>query len=79
MNKKIKIVATIATASMLLAGCGEAEPVSKEPPTMTAGIPARTQIEMPPGVSKQSDPDDFVRVDPPVDSENAETVIGDNE
>ncbi|MBE6912652.1 MAG: hypothetical protein E7473_09015 [Ruminococcaceae bacterium] len=76
MNKKVKIVATTAIASMLLAGCGEAEPVSKEPPTMTAGIPA---FEMPPGVSKQSDPDDFVRVDPPVDSENAETVTGDNE
>jgi len=70
MNNKIKIVATAAISTMMLAGCSVFEP-----PLMGAPKPAPMEqggMPMPPPMeSKQDAADDFVNIDPPVSSEKS--------
>lgn len=69
MNNKIKIVATVAVATMLLSSCeggGFREPLMGMPPPPPPNMP-------PPSIeSTQENSDGFVNVDPPVGSENSE-------
>lgn len=67
MNNKIKIVATVAISTMLLAGCGSESPLMGAPM-----MPPPKDVPKPPTTeSKQKDSNGFVNVDPPVGLENS--------